>query len=190
MSKEDYTKLPDNLPQPYDDGSADHLLGRQIPSLTLPSTKDYFLNFSNISEKYCVLYFFPMMGIPGKELPSGWDDIPGVRGCTPQNISFAKHYADLKKHDAFAIGVSSQSISELEQLSSLRKLPHAIASDAKLEFQKNLNLPTFDFDGHTMYQRLTLVVQNSKIIKVFFPVFPPHTHIFEILEWLENKNRD
>ena len=190
MNKEDYTTLPDNLPQPYDDGSANHLLGRQMPSLILPSTKESLLNFSNISEKYCILYFFPMMASPGKELPSGWNDIPGARGCTPQNISFGKHYADLKKHDASAIGISSQSISELEQLSLLRKLPHAMVSDSKLEFQKKLNVPTFDFDGKIMYKRLTLVVKNSKIIKIFFPVFPPHTHIFEILEWLENENQD
>ena len=186
---EDYSTLPDNLPQPYDDGSANHLLGRKIPSLILPSTKDSFFDLSNIPQKYGILYFFPMMGIPDKDLPLGWNDIPGARGCTPQNISFGKHYDDLKKYDAFAIGISSQHISELEHLSALRKFPQILVSDTKLEFQKKLNVPTFGVEGKIMYKRVTLIVKNSKIIKVFFPVFPPNTHIFEILKWLENENK-
>ncbi|MBA4717826.1 MAG: redoxin family protein [Nitrosopumilus sp.] len=61
-----------------------------------------------------------------------------------------------------------------------------LVSDTKLEFQKRLNVPTFDVEDKTVYKRLTLVIKNSKIIKVFYPVFPPDKHIFEILEWLEN----
>ena len=49
---EDFTILPDNLPKPYDDGSANHLLGRQIPDVILPSTKNSFFDLSNIDKKY------------------------------------------------------------------------------------------------------------------------------------------
>ena len=34
----DYTLLPDDLPQPGDDGAADHLPGRQMPAIVLPTT--------------------------------------------------------------------------------------------------------------------------------------------------------
>jgi len=98
---EDFTILPDNLPQPYDDGSANHLLGRQIPDVILPSTKNSFLDLSNIDKKYCILYFFPMMAMPEKDLPVGWNEIPGARGCTPQNISFGKHYPHLEDYLIF-----------------------------------------------------------------------------------------
>ncbi len=185
---EDFTILPDNLPQPYDDGSTNHLLGRQIPDVILPSTKNSFLDLSNIDKKYCILYFFPMMAMPEKDLPVGWNEIPGARGCTPQNISFGEHNDDLQKYDAMAIGISSQPIYELEQLSSLRGLSHVLVSDTKLEFQRRLNVPTFDVENKTAYKRLTLVIKNSKIIKVFYPVFPPDKHVFEILQWLENEN--
>jgi len=37
-----------------------------------------------------------------------------------------------------------------------------------------------------MYKRLTLIVKESKVIKVFYPVFPPDKHIFDILEWLDD----
>ena len=185
---EDLTKLPENLPKPKDDGSTNHLLGRNIPDIILPSTKDSFLDLSNITRKYCILYFFPMMAISKNDLPSDWNDIPGARGCTSQNISFSEHNAELEKFDVMAIGISSQTIYELEQLYSLRKLSQILVSDNKLEFQKRLNVPTFDMDGKTMYKRLTLVVKDSKIIKVFYPVFPPDRHIFKILEWLENNS--
>ena len=45
---EDFTKLPENLLKPEDDGSTNHLLGRNIPNIILPSTKDSFFDLSNI----------------------------------------------------------------------------------------------------------------------------------------------
>jgi len=182
------TKLPDNLPQPEDDGAAGHLLGRKIPNIILPSTKDSFLDLSNINRKYVILYFFPMMIIPENNLPSGWNEIPGARGCTPQNISFSEHTKVLEKFDAISVGISSQLIYELEQLSTLRNFSQTLLSDNKLVLQKKLNIPTFDVEGKTLYKRLTLILKDSKIIKVFYPVFPPDKHIFEILKWLENEN--
>ena len=185
-----FTQLPHDLPVPKNDGKAAHLLGREIPNIILPSTKNSFFDLSSIEKKYAILYFFPMMGIPEKYLPHGWNDIPGARGCTPQNISITKHMIELEKHDALPIGISSQPIADLEYLSSLRNFSQILISDNKLEFQKKLNVPVFTVDGHTLYKRLTLIVKNSKIVKVFYPVFPPDRHIFEILKWLEKENEN
>jgi len=183
---DEFTKLPDNLPIPENDGTANHLLGRQIPDIILPSTKDSFFDLSNIDKQYGILYFFPMMTIPGKDLPINWNDIPGARGCTPQNISFSENNTTLEEFDAISIGISSQPIYDLEQLVSKRKLSQILVSDSKLEFQKRLNIPTFNVENKKMYKRLTLIVKDSKIIKVFYPIFPPDKHIFEILKWLES----
>ena len=43
-------------------------------------------------------------------------------------------------------------------------------------------------EDKTMYKRVTLIVKESKIIKVFYPIFPPDKHIFDILEWLKNNS--
>ena len=185
-----FAKLPHDLPVPKNDGKASHLLGRKLPNLILPSTKNSFFDLSAIEKKYGILYFFPMMSMPEKELPPGWDEIPGARGCTPQNISVTKHMIDLEKHDAIPIGISSQPIADLEQLSSLRNLSQILLSDNKLESQKKLNVPVFAVDGNSLYKRLTLIVKNFKIVKVFYPVFPPDEHIFEILKWLEKENEN
>ena len=180
------TKLPEGLPQPIDDGASDHLLGMTIPDIVLPSTKNSSLDLSKINFRYKVLYFFPMIIIPGENIPAPeWNDIPGARGCTPQNISMSEHNDDLRRYGAMAIGISTQSIDKLTKVSSIRKFLQALVSDSNLKFHKNLNIPTFQFEGKTMYKRLTLIVKESKIIKVFYPVFPPDKHIFEILTWLE-----
>lgn len=184
---EEFTKLPEGLPQPVDDGASDHLLGMTIPDMVLPSTKNSILELSKIDSRYKILYFFPMIVIPGENVPSsGWTDIPGARGCTPQNISMSKHNSDLQKYDAISMGISTQSVNELTKVSSLRKFSQSLVSDRDLEFQETLSIPTFKFENKIMYKRLTLIVRESRIVKVFYPIFPPDKHIFEILEWLEN----
>lgn len=185
---EEFTKLPDNLPAPHDDGEANHLLKMHIPGIVLPSTVKDSLDISKIDARYTILYFFPTMKVPGSPLPADWSNIPGARGCTPQNIAFNEHGADFQRYDAVSIGVSTQSIDELIQLSALRSFSQPLVSDSDLEFQQKLGVPTFQIEENTFYKRLTLIIQESKIIKVFYPVFPPDTHVLKILEWLENNN--
>ncbi len=187
---EEFIKLPEGLPQPIDDGKSDHLLGMTIPRMSLLSTKDPVLDLSEIDSRYKILYFFPMVAIPGEHVPSSeWDNIPGARGCTPQNISMSKHHNDLQRYDAASIGISTQSIDDLTKISSLRKFLQPLVSDSDLKFQEKLNIPTFRFESKMMYKRLTLIVLESLIVKVFYPIFPPDKHIFEILKWLENDSK-
>jgi peroxiredoxin len=183
----DFTELPENLPLPENDGACDHLLGMILPSIILSSTKGDSVDVCKSDTRFLVLFFFPMMAIPGKSLPVGWNDIPGARGCTPQNITINEHIEDLQKYNAGICGISTQSIDELTELSLLRKFSQLLFSDSSLKFQKQLKIPTFHVENKTIYKRLTLIVKDSKIVKVFYPIFPPDKHIFEILEWFENK---
>ena len=48
-----------------------------------------------------------------------------------------------------------------------------------------LRLPTFEFDGVTLYKRVTLVVEACAIAKVFYPVFPPDKNAETVLAWLK-----
>ena len=38
--------------------------------------------------------------------------------------------------------------------------------------------------GLTLYKRLTLVAENARIVKVFYPVFPPDANAGDVLAWL------
>jgi peroxiredoxin len=35
-----------------------------------------------------------------------------------------------------------------------------------------------------LYKRITLIVKDGKIIKYFYPVFPPDKNAEEVLEWI------
>ena len=184
----DLTKLPTDLPPPDNDGECDHLLGQIVPSIILQSTKGDSFDICKIHTNFVILYFFPMMVISEKNLPFGWNHIPGARVCTPQNITINEHIEDLLKYDATPIGISTQPNDELIKLSVLRNFSQSLMSDNELKFQEKLNIPTFHVENKTMYKRLTLIVKNSKIVKVFYPIFPPDEHIFEIIEWLEHNS--
>ena len=51
----DLKKLPDNLPQPNDDGKSDHLVGITIPNIILTSTEGV-MDISEIDAQYIVLF--------------------------------------------------------------------------------------------------------------------------------------
>ena len=182
---DDLAKLPRNLPAPENDGASDHLLGHMLPNIILSDVNENLVDICNTYDEYLVLYFFPMMGIDRNSLPQNWDRIPGARGCTPQNISINKHKDDFQKHGAIPIGVSTQLIEELSRISHIMHFSQTLLSDPNLEFKEKLNLPTFRVGQKTFYKRLTLIIKKSRIIKVFYPVFPPDIHVFEILEWLK-----
>ena len=44
--------------------------------------------------------------------------------------------------------------------------------------------PPFEFEGATLYKRVTLVFESGRIAKVFYPVFPPDRDAEEVLAWL------
>ena len=46
-------------------------------------------------------------------------------------------------------------------------------------------LPPFSRGGVTTYHRLAVIVSNSMIEHVFYPVFPSERHAEVVLEWLE-----
>jgi peroxiredoxin len=48
-----------------------------------------------------------------------------------------------------------------------------------------LGLPTFTVEGLTLIKRLTLIIREAWIEKVFYPVFPPDQKSTDVLAWLE-----
>jgi peroxiredoxin len=39
----------------------------------------------------------------------------------------------------------------------------------------------------TLYKRITLVAEDARIVKVFYPVFPPDRNAGDVLRWLQNR---
>ena len=177
--------LPPDIPAPQDDGAADHLTGMTLPDLALPATSGGTVNLSKLTGRI-VLYIYPRTGVPGVDLPPGWNDIPGARGCTPQSCAFRDHHAELKALGvAQVLGLSTQDTAYQQEAARRLQLPFAILSDEKLAFTQALKLPTFTVAGMTLLKRMALVIDGGKIVKVFYPVFPPDKNAEEVVAWLQ-----
>src|SRR5689334_17449150 len=182
--------LPPNIPAPQDDGAADHLTGAALPDLALPATSCPAVNLAKLKGR-TVVYIYPRTGVPGVANPDGWDEIPGARGCTPQSCSFRDHYAELKQLGvAQLFGLSTQNTAYQREAAERLHLPFAILSDEKLALTKTLRLPTFIAAGMTLLKRMAWVIDDARITKVFYPVFPPDKNAQEVIDWLrENRAR-
>ena len=180
------SELPKDLPVPYDDGACAHLQGMHLPELSLASTHGELITLSTLTGT-TVIYIYPMTGRPDTPLPVGWDQIPGARGCTPQSCSFRNHYSELHSLNAQVYGLSTQATSYQQEAVERLHLPFALLSDESLELVKALSLPTLQIEGKTLIKRITLICENGKIVKVFYPVFPPDKNAKDVISYLKKK---
>ena len=176
--------LPPDLPEPIDDGGADHLDGLAFPSLTFPSASGEDVDLAAAAQGTLVLYCYPRTGRPGEPMPPGWDQIPGARGCTPQSCAFRDHFAELQALGASVLGLSAQPLADQVEFARRVGLPYPVLSDPTLELAKALRLPTFEVAGMRLYRRLTLIARRGDIVKVFYPVFPPDRNAADVAAWL------
>jgi peroxiredoxin len=184
----DPTVLPAGLPVPEDDGAADHLEGRLVPPLYLETTQGE-LNLAAAAVELLVLYIYPRTGRPGVEPAPGWDATPGARGCTPQSCGYRDWSSEFRELGATVVGLSAQTLDEQREAVERLGLPHAVAADPDLRLAGALRLPTFEFAGRRLYKRLALVAEEGRIVKVFYPVFPPDENAAQVLAWLRGRLR-
>jgi peroxiredoxin len=179
----DPNMLPPDLPAPQDDGRARHLQGRRMPAMALDATDGSRIDLSKLRGRV-VVYIYPRTGRPGVALPEGWDAIPGARGCTPQSCSFRDHFAELKQLGvAHLFGLSTQDSDYQREAAERLHLPFPILSDFRLELAGALDLPTFSVSDMTLLKRMTLVIDDGVIVKVFYPVFPPDKSAEDVVAW-------
>jgi len=182
-SQENIYEISQGLPEPKDDGACDHLPGVRLPSVSLVSTAGDSVDLSTLEGTNAV-YCYPLTGRPDRDLPPGWDAIPGARGCTPQSCAFRDHHAELKELGARVFGLSTQDTAYQREAAERLHLPFPLLSDEKQELARALELPTFEAEGMTLVKRLTMIVEDGQIRKVFYPVFPPGRNVEDVLSWL------
>lgn len=181
---QDYFPLPPNLPRPTDDGGANHLTSTKIPEILLPSTRGRIVNLGALPAPRTVIYCYPLTGVPGKPLPTGWDGIPGARGCTPQTCGFRDHHSEIARLGAEIFGLSTQTTEYQREMAERLKIPFEILSDAEYTLCDALRLPTFEAAGMRLLKRVTLIVRGERIEHAFYPVFPPDKNAEQVLGWL------
>jgi len=177
---DDVFTLPADLPVPEDDGAADHLLNAAVPSVELQATTGELVDIGEL-EGRTILFCYPRTGRPDEELLPGWDAIPGARGCTPETCGFRDAHSQFQDLGARVIALSTQSTEYQRELAERLGLPFPVLSDESLELTHALGLPTFETSGMTLIKRITLVIDDGRITRVFYPVFPPDSHAADVL---------
>lgn len=172
------------LPAPIDDGAADHLPGKLLAGVRLTATDGNRIDPTALAGR-TVLFAYPKTGQPGRPVPDGWDALPGARGCTPQSCAYRDLYSELEAAGAAHVfGVSTQSPSDQAEASRRLHLPFALLSDHEHALLRAWTLPTLSFESEVLLRRLTLVIADGRVAKVFYPVFPPDRNAADVLAWL------
>jgi peroxiredoxin len=187
MNPSSFTELPSSLPVPQDDGACAHLPGKHLPDIDLLATSARFINLSR-QAGLTIIYVYPLTGRPGVALPTGWDEIPGARGCTPESCGFRDHHAKLRALGAEVFGLSSQSTDYQREVHERLHLPFDLLSDEAFRFADALSLPTFSAAGMRLLRRVTLVATSGVIEHVFYPIFPPDQHAANVVAYLKSRN--
>lgn len=185
LKKANLNSLSKNLRIPEDDGLCIHLNNMKIPDISLQAASGDYVKLRRKESFKLIIYCYPMTGRSDMPLPKNWNNIPGARGCTLENCSFRDNYEELIKLNSLPIGITTQSIDDINEMTQRLKIKYDILSDCNLFLVNSLKLPTFSIGKKVFIKRLTLVVDDYKIKKVFYPVFPPGKHIKEVLNWLK-----
>jgi peroxiredoxin len=160
--------------------------GAMLPTLSLPGTDGSEVDLAALTGRSVVLVY-PWTGRPGEPNPPNWDDIQGAHGSTPELEGFRDHHAAFVRLGVKLFGLSRQTTEYQRELVARLALPFPILSDRDGRFASALRLPSFSTGGEAYLARLTLVVADGLIGRVFHPVPDPAGHAAEVLRMLQEK---
>ena len=192
MRTDNLYELPADLPVPKDDGGARHLSGALLPPIGLPSTSGGFVRLDDPSIRLAVVYCYPRTGQPDANALGGterWNAIPGARGCTPQSCAYRDHHDELQRLGAVVYGLSTQTTDYQQEAVNRLRLPFPLLSDAAGTFSASLRLPSFEVEGVRLLKRLTLIIEQGRILHCIYPVFPPDKDAETVVAWLTGQEK-
>jgi peroxiredoxin len=132
------------------------------------------------------MFFYP--AATGKpDMPREWDLIPGARGCTSQNCAYRDHYREFLDLGLVVLGISAQLPEDQQEFAVRMGIPYELLSDSNFELTEALRLPTFEFQGRRYIKRLTVVSEDGRVRRVFYPVFPPDRNADAVLTYLRTE---
>jgi len=173
-----------SLSAPANDGAADHLPGRSLPSLALPATDGSRVSLDELADP-TVVFVHPGIGGPaGPGAIEEWTALPGARGCTPEACSFRDELTGFHAAGAAVLGLSSQSPDSQREAAGELGLPYRLLSDEGMKAAQVLELPTFEFRGESYLRRVTLIVGDATVREALYPVFPPEDAARQALDSL------
>jgi peroxiredoxin len=183
--KDPLEELPRELPVPQDDGAARNLVGQQLPQVFLASTSGGHVDLSSMSGR-SVVFFFPRTGRPGEtDLTPEWEQIPGACGCTSQVCGFRERLEAIITHGARVYGVSTQDPAYQKEMVTRLGVPFDVLSDECLKLTRAMSLPTFTIARQVLIKRMSWIIEEGRVLHVFYPDFPPNSSADRALHWLK-----
>ncbi|GAA0477239.1 putative thiol-specific antioxidant related protein/Peroxidoxin BcpB [Paractinoplanes deccanensis] len=174
---------------PAEGGSPLALVGRPLPELTFFASDGSLVDLRALGPGRTVVFVYPLTGRPGVDLPRGLLEIHGARGSTDQAIWLRDHHAELLAAGAARVyGLSAQSTGYQRELVHRLRLPYPLIPDPRLSLAA-AGLPTLTAGDLTLYQRLTLVVDEDRVEHVFHPIPDPASHALDVMRWLTQRRR-
>ena len=170
---------------PADDGGADHLDGKNLPSLTLPATDGRLVDLSKLAG-ITIVFVYPKAGRAGTPVPEGWATIPGASGCTSQTCAFRDQFAQLKMLGVENVfGLSTLATVDQHETVAKLHLPFPLLSDPHFQLADALRLPAFTGPGVRLLRRLTMIIEDGRIVHVLYPVAEPERNPQDVIAWLK-----
>ncbi len=171
--------IPDNI------NIIENLNNMSLPPISLKNQWGNLLQLNRSDTFRLVIYFYSMTGHPDKKLPDNWNKIVGAQGCTLENCNFRDNYDKLIQLNALPIGISTQTVDDIKEMTQRINIKYDILSDSDLVCVNTLSLPTFSINERTFIKRLTIIVENNIIKKVFYPVVSISKHVNNVIKWLK-----
>ncbi len=166
------------------DNIFNRLIDTNIPDISLPNQDGNLLKLKRSETFRLVIYFYSLTGNPKTKLPNNWNKISGASGCTLLNCIYRDNYEKIIQLNAIPLGVSTQSVEYIKEMTNRLNIQYDILSDVNFKFATKLSLPTFSINNQIFQKKLTIIVENFTIKKIFYPIFSPYKHINEIMFWL------
>ncbi len=163
-----------------------HLIGQRVPDVALASTQGGVVNPVHVAGR-AAYFIYPYTGKAGIADPENWDTIPGAHGSTPQALSYALAHDEFSNMEIKIFGVSLLSPQWQLDFAELHHLPYALLSDAQSQFSQALSLPRFHTGRREYLTRLTMLVIDSIICHVQYPVATPEQDASDCLKWFREQ---
>jgi len=165
------------------EGSA-HLVGKRLPDVALAASNGETISLARL-DGVTVLYIYPKTGRPDQASPPNWNTIPGASGCTPQACAYRDQFDSLRglgvRH---LFGISTQDSDYQKEAAARLHLPFPLLSDSERAFTNALQLPTFEVEGVTFMRRMSMIIRDGVILKVFYPILHPERDAMNIVQAL------
>ncbi|MER5637786.1 winged helix-turn-helix transcriptional regulator [Kitasatospora sp. NPDC002227] len=167
------------------------LVGARVPELLLPAATAAGPGgeLDPVADtRWTVLYCYPGAYLPGiQALPVDWGQIPGARGCTLESCTYRDRLADFAARGAAVYGVSTGRPDQLASFAAHEGIQFPLLSDAELQLAAGLRLPTFRAAGVDRLKRLTLVVDDERVVQgVLYPLPDPAGSVDDALALVES----